>query len=97
MDSTAAIERVRSDEMGLGQRFAVAIIEVCSRLLSRGNTLTLRWVPNHLGIEGNEIADDWAKRAAEDQGDSVPRAYLRETSFAHMARRVTEARSSGVS
>ena len=32
-DST---ERARSDEMGLGQRFAVAIIEVCSRLTSRG-------------------------------------------------------------
>ena len=62
----------------------------------RGNTLTLRWVPSHLGIEGNEVADDWAKRAAEDQGDSVPRAYLRETSFAHMTRRVTEARTAGV-
>ena len=32
-DST---ERARSDEMGLGQRFAVAIIEVCSRLTSQG-------------------------------------------------------------
>ena len=89
--------RARSDEIGPGQRFAVAIIEVGSRLASRGNTLTLRWMPSHLGIEGNEIADDWAKRAAEDQGDSFPRAYLRETSFAHMARRVAEARSAGVS
>ena len=53
-------------------------------------------MPSHLGIEGNEIADDWAKRVAEDLGDSVPRAYLRETSFAHMARRATEARSAGV-
>ena len=83
--------------MGPGQRFAVAIIEVRSRLLSRGKTLTPRRVPSHLGVEGNEVADDWAKRAAEDQGDSVPRAYLRETSFAHMTRRVTEARSAGVS
>ena len=70
---------------------------MCSRLASRGNTLTLRWVPSHLGIEGNEVADDWAKRAAEDQGDFVPRAYLRETSFAHTAGRVTEARLAGVS
>ena len=43
-----------------------------------------------------EVADDWAKRAAGDVGDSVPRAYLRETSFAHMARRVTEAKAAGV-
>ena len=35
-DSTAAIERARSDEMGPGQRFAVATTEVCSRLISRG-------------------------------------------------------------
>ena len=35
-DSAAAIGRAKSDEMGPGQRFAVAIIEVCSRLLSRG-------------------------------------------------------------
>ena len=33
----------------------------------------------------------------KDQGDSVPRAYLRETSFAHMARTVTEAKAAGVS
>ena len=72
--------------MGPGQRFAVAIIEVCSRLTSRGNTLTLRWVLGLLGIEGNEIADDWAKRAAEGLGDSVPKAYLW---------RVTEARATG--
>lgn len=49
-DSTAAIESSRSDEMGSGQRFAVAIIEVCSRLTSWGNALRLRWVPSHLGI-----------------------------------------------
>ena len=35
-DSTAAIECTRSDEIGPGQRFAVAIIEVCSRRTSRG-------------------------------------------------------------
>lgn len=92
-----AIERARSDEMGPGQGFAVAIIEVCSRLTSRGNALALQWVTSHLGIEGNEIADGWAKRAAEDLGDSVPREYLREDSFAHMTRRVTEARAAGVS
>ena len=48
------------------------------------NNLTLRLVP--LGIEGNEIADDWAKSGTEKPGDSVPREYLCETSFARMAR-----------
>ena len=70
-DSSAASGRARSDEMGPGQRFAVTIIEVCSRLSSRGNTLTLRLVPSHLGIEGNEVADDWAKRVAGDSDETT--------------------------
>ena len=88
-DSTAAIERASSDEMGPGQRFAIAIMEVCDRLASRGNTLTLIWVPSYVGVEGNETVDEWAKAAAESLGDAIPR-YLRET------RRASEARSTGV-
>ena len=42
------------------------------------------------------MADDWAKSEAECRGDAVPREYLRETSFAHMTRMATEARSAGV-
>ena len=53
------------------------------------------WVPSHSGIEGNEVADDWAKMVAESLPDAVPRDYLRETSFVHMTRRATEARPAG--
>ena len=35
-DSTAAIAQARSDNTGTGQPFAIATIEVCSRLASRG-------------------------------------------------------------
>ena len=35
VDSTAAIERVRTDSIGPGQRFAAVAIEVCTRLLAR--------------------------------------------------------------
>ena len=80
-DSTAAIKRIRSDETGPGQRFAIAIMEVCDRLASRGNGLTVRWVPSHPGAEGNEVADEWAKMAAEGPRDTVSR-YLGKTSFA---------------
>ena len=45
----------------------------------------------------NEVADEWAREAARSAGDAVPRAYLGETSFAHMARAATEAKSTGMS
>ena len=96
-NSTAALNRAASDEMGPGQRFALALMEVHSRLASRWNALTLRWVPGHMGVEGNEVRDQWAGEAAESLGDAVPKAYLRETSFAHRTRATTEARSAGVS
>ena len=70
-DSTAAIVCARSDNTGPGQRPVAAIIEVCGRLSSRENTLTLRWVPSHLGVEGDETADGWTRSAAENVGGSV--------------------------
>lgn len=77
MDSTAAIERVRSDSTGPGQRFAVAAIEVCTRLLLRKNEVTIRWVPAHHGVPGSERADEHAKAVAEggEPDSAVPDEY----------------------
>lgn len=52
-----------------GQRFAVASMEVCTRILSRDNDATICWVPAH---NGNEKADEYAKAAAEGRSDEVP-------------------------
>ena len=51
-DSTAAIERVRTDHIGPGQRFAIAAMEACDRILTRENQVTIRWVPSHSQVEG---------------------------------------------
>ena len=64
-DSTAAIERIRTDTIGPGQRFAIAAMEVCNRIRSRDNEVTVHWVPAHHGIQGSEMADAMAKSAAE--------------------------------
>lgn len=41
-DSTAAIARIRSDEIGPGQRFTIAAMEACDRILTRDNHVTVR-------------------------------------------------------
>lgn len=58
--------------------------------------MTPRWISSHSGIEGGEVADEWAKGATERPMDAVPREYLCKTSFAHMTRMATEDWPAGV-
>ena len=73
----AAIDRVRADTSGPGQRLAIATLEVCARVLARDNDVTIRWVPAHHRVTSDEIADDFAKAAAEGSAprDDVPDEY----------------------
>ena len=95
VDSTSAITRVGEDSLGPGQRFAVAVIEICSRIITYENNVTIRWVPAHSGAAGNEVADRYAKSAAtgEEPVEAIPEGYAAETSLSHMTRVATEARS----
>ena len=95
VDSTSAITRVRDDARGPGQRFGVAAIEVETRPAAAGNRVTIRWVPAHAGAEGNEVADQYAKDAANGRAprEELLGGYAEETSLAHMTRVATEARS----
>ena len=49
--------------LGLGQRFTIATAEFCSRIMARDNEATVRWVPAHPTVAGNEKADELAKAA----------------------------------
>ena len=92
-DSQSAILRIRSDELGPGQLWARAEIEVCSRLIQSGNKVTVRWVPAHVGVEGNEVADRFAKEAAEGHQHSVSDKLRWEASLSYLSRVTTERRS----
>ena len=85
VDSTSAINRVRDDALGPGQRFGVAAIDVCLRILARDNDVTIRWVPAHSGASGNEVADEYAKSAATGDApeEEIPEGYGNETSLTH--------------
>ena len=73
----------------------MAAIEVCTRILTRGNDVTIRWVPAHRGAIGNEVADEYAKSAATGDApvEEIPEGYHDETSLPHMTRVPTETRS----
>ena len=95
-DSTAAIDRIRSDSIGPGQHLAVASIEVCTRILARDNEVSIHWNPAHHGVLGNEKADEYTKVAVRGESQRgaahmVPDQYRWETSLSHMSRVATKA------
>ena len=92
-NSTAAINRIRSDAIGPGQHLARAAVEICSRLVSRDNEVTVLWVPAHVRIAGNEEADRLAKEAAEGRTREASDEYRWEASLSHLSQVVTENRS----
>ena len=95
VDSTSAVGRIRTDAIGPGQSSGIAATEGCSRVMPRDNETTVRWVPAHHGVPGNEKADEYTKAAAEGERPdiTVPDELRWETSLSHMARVATEARS----
>ena len=92
-DSQAAIARVQHDRTGPAQALARAAIETVSSLTDRDSTITLRWTPAHRGVEGNEQADETARRAAEGNEGRAEPSYLLEASLAHLSRKTTETRA----
>ena len=90
---------MRTDALGPGQRFAIAAMEVCGRVLARDNEITIRWVPAHSRVAGNEKAHKFAEaaawRTAPCNDDEVPDALMQEASLSHMSRSATNTRSRG--
>jgi ribonuclease HI len=92
VDSQGALRRCCGDYIGSGQCWARAICLITDEMMDRGCTLTARWVPSHVGVEGNEQADQMAKTAAASEiyGDRISRQFLPAVTIAHLRRRTTE-------
>jgi len=67
-DAQAAIVRMTSDDPGPGQKYALEARRHITTLEAKDLNIQIeiRWCPSHQGIEGNEIADEWAKLAADE-------------------------------
>ena len=96
-DSTAAIERVRTDTLGPTHCLAAAAIVVCDSIPSPGSQVTIRRVPSHIGVEGSDTANRYAKAAADRLGpcqdEATPEERLKEASRSYMTCTATETRS----
>ena len=90
---TRATPHIRLLRLVPGQALARATTEVAERPTARGCSTTLRWTPAHKGVEGNKVADDYAKEAAESLWDATDRRHRWEASLSHPARKNAEARS----
>jgi ribonuclease HI len=67
-DCQAAISRMASDDPGPGQKYAIEARRHIAALRAKEPNvkIEIRWCPSHQGIEGNEVADKWAKHAADE-------------------------------
>jgi len=73
LDSQAAIARPRHTQPGPGQALVIQAHALAKILHARGRQPTVRWVPGHAGVEGNERADQLAKQAAGKPPGKGPR------------------------
>src|SRR5258705_7335650 len=57
-----------SDDPGPGQKYALEARRHIAAIRAKEPNvrIEIRWCPSHQGIEGNEIADEWAKLAADE-------------------------------
>jgi hypothetical protein len=85
IDSQAAIKRLQLKSLTGGQELVFKITQSCSYLASKGISINFYWVPSHLGIYGNEIADKLAKK-----GLSRRKLQSSYTSLAYIGRAARE-------
>jgi ribonuclease HI len=64
-DAQAALDRLRSDSPGPGQKLGRLINAEAAELRKWGIHMEYRWVPGHSDIPDNEAADAAAKRATK--------------------------------
>ncbi len=85
-DSQAAIKRLQNSSLKVGQYYIQSIRKWAEKLKDLHIQMQLEWVPGHMNILGNELADKAAKRGTE-----MPKAALESyVSLAFIKRKIKE-------
>ena len=64
-DNQAALQRLASLSDYPGQSCQMRALNAANQITDKNASISLHWIPGHLGIEGNEIADQLAKDASK--------------------------------
>ncbi|KAH8798635.1 hypothetical protein F5884DRAFT_647505, partial [Xylogone sp. PMI_703] len=62
-DCQSAMKSLRRPHQQSGQYIIREIIQITAGLRREGTKITLRWVPVHEGVHGNELAHKYAKKS----------------------------------
>ena len=85
-DSQAAIKRLKNPSLKAGLYYVQSIKKWAKKFQDRAIQLQLEWVPGHMNIKGNELADKAAKKGTELQ-HVTPESYM---SLAFIKRKIRE-------
>ena len=85
-DSQAAIKRLKNSSLKAGQYYVQSIKKWAKKFQDRAIQLQLKWVPGHMNIKGNELANKAAKKGTELQ-HVTPESYI---SLAFVKRKIKE-------
>ena len=85
-DSQAAIKRLKNSSLKAGQYYIQSIRKWAEKFQNLGIQMQLEWVPGHMNIRGNELADKAAKKETELQKAAIE-SYI---SLAFIKRKIKE-------
>ena len=85
-NSQAAIKRLKNTSLKAGQYYIQIIRKWAKKFQNIAIQLQLKWVPGHMNIKGNELANKAAKKGTELQYIS-PESYI---SLAFIKRKIKE-------
>ena len=85
-DSQAAIKRLQNSSLKAGQYYIQSIRKWAEKFKNNYIQMQLEWVPEHMNIMGNELADKAAKKGTEIQKASSE-SYI---SIAFIKRKIKE-------
>jgi ribonuclease HI len=78
-DSLEAVQSIEAAVVSLHKSTATDIIDVVNDMYAQETEVTLLWLPGHVGIQGNEVADRLAKLASSSHTPMFLDVYKTQT------------------